>query len=298
MDLYQLKTFHVVSRLGSYTEAAKSLFVTQSAVSHSIKKLENSLDIRLIKRKGKDFELTEAGKALRDSCEKIFQEIEKTQENILHFHKRAEWGLRIGATVEFGTTILMKHIRGFTDRHRSIHLDFLFSHNLLEPLLRDEVDFIIDCKEKPMHGLEKINLFREQYVVIASPDLLKNHRIQKIRDMQETRMLSLDKDLKWWENFLVCFKHDELPVFKNIMEINHIRGIINAALSGLGIGFVPKYTVLNELEKKTLIDPFPSIRPKADIFSIYIKHGKLKLEKNRVFIDYLKKIKVSEFGSE
>ncbi len=298
MDLYQLKTFYAVSRLGSYTEAARSLFLTQSAISHSIKKLENSIDAKLISKKGKEFRLTDAGKVLRNSCERIFFEIEKAMEDISLLNEKSTWNLRIGATVEFGTTILMKHIRAFIDENKNISLDFLFSHNLLDPLNKEEVDFIIDCKEKPMHGLVKIELFKEQYVVIASPGFLKENRLKNIKDMKNIRILSMDRDMQWWENFLVCFDHDELPSFMNVMEINHIRGIINAAISGIGVGFVPRYTVLNELEKGILVDPFPEISPWADLFSIYIKHDKMKLQKNRIFIDYLKNIKVSEFGAD
>jgi len=81
-----------------------------------------------------------------------------------------------------------------------------------------------------------------------------------------------------------------------VIQINHIRGLINGAISGLGIGFVPKYTVMRELEKKILIDPFPQIKPAADDFNIYIKKEKLKFKKNRLLIDYLIRLELSEFG--
>ena len=62
-----------------------------------------------------------------------------------------------------------------------------------------------------------------------------------------------------------------------------MRGIINGAISGLGIGFVPAYTVMHELEAKILIDPFPlsQIKSGADYFNMFIKKEKLKLKKIR-----------------
>lgn len=298
MDLYQLKTFFVLSKIGSFTETANSLYITQSAVSHAIKKLENSLNTKLVFSKGKSFELTEAGKVLKIYCERIFSELEKAQEDINYFMNKVEWDLHIGANVEFGTTILMKHIKNFLDDNSNINLDFLFSHHLKDPLMQDKVDFIIDCKKRDIPGIEKIELFTEEYTTIASPDYLERNPVRSVSDLGSLKIISLDKDMQWWQNFLLCFESKELPIFKNIMKINHIRGIINAAVSGIGIGFVPKYTVLNEFSLGILVNPLPYIRPKADIFSIYIKTEKLQLKKNRLFIDYIKNIKVSEFGSE
>ena len=72
MDLYQLKTFFTLGKVKNYTETADALHVTQSAVSHAIKKLENSVGTPLIRKKGKDFKFTEAGRELFRSCEMIF----------------------------------------------------------------------------------------------------------------------------------------------------------------------------------------------------------------------------------
>ena len=81
------------------------------------------------------------------------------------------------------------------------------------------------------------------------------------------------------------------------MQINHVRGIINAAIEGIGIGFVPKYTVLSELDQNILVDPFENIKPAADHFKIFIKKKKYDLPKNRALIDYLTQVKPAEFGA-
>lgn len=298
MDLYQLKTFFTLARIKNFTQAAQALYVTQSAVSHAIKKLELSVETELIERKGKQIGLTEAGQRLFKSCEKIFYEIEKASQDISHFKEKASFQIRIGSTVEFGNTILINHIKPFLEAHPEIHLDFLFSHTLLDPLLRDEVDMIIDCKPHLQPGLEQIRLFREKYITIAAPDYVKKEVVTKVKDLERAHVLSIDKEMEWWTNFLSAVLTDPPIHFKNVIKINHIRGMINAAISGLGIGFVPTYTVIREMEDGTLIDPFPQITPAADIFCIYIKKEKLEFEKHRLLIDYLSLFKPEEFGVE
>ncbi|MBU1342882.1 MAG: LysR family transcriptional regulator [Proteobacteria bacterium] len=296
MDLYHLKTFFVLAKIKNFTKTADRLFVTQSAVSHAIKKLENSIETQLIARKGKQLVLTEAGNALYRSCEKIFYEIEKADQDIAHFRKKVMFSICIGSTVEFGTAILIKHIKGFLDENPDIHLDFLFSHHLIDPLIQDEVDLIIDCKPHQHKHLEKIHLFREQYITIASPHFIKTENIVSLDDLERVNILSNDKDLEWWHNFLTAIPDEKQDCLKNVVQINHIRGLINGAIAGLGIGFVPKYTVMKELEEKILLDPFPQIKPAADDFNIYIKKEKLKFQKNQLLTDYLTRLKISEFG--
>ena len=296
MDLYHLKTFFLLAKVKNFTQAAELLFVTQSAVSHAIKKLETSIDTPLIKRRGKVLDLTPAGHALFRSCEKIFYEIEKADQEISRYRREARVSIRIGSTVEFGTSILVNHIRSFLDTHPDIHLDFYFSHHLQAPLERDEVDLIIDCWPHNLPNLETIYLFQEQYVTIASPQFIQNNRIFSLDDLKRINILSNDKQLAWWRNFITAIPENKRSCLKNVVQINHIRGIINGAIAGLGIGFVPKYTVIRELESKILVDPFPDIKPGADHFNIFIKKEKLEFEKNKALIDYLTRFKPSEFG--
>ncbi|MCP4719689.1 MAG: LysR family transcriptional regulator [Desulfobacteraceae bacterium] len=296
MDLYHLKTFFTLAKVKNFTKAAGLLFVTQSAVSHAIKKLETSLDTPLIKRQGKVLSLTHAGQALHRSCEKIFYEIEKADQEINRYREEAKVRIRVGSPVEFGTSILINHIQGFLEDHPDIHLDFHLSHHLELPLIQDEVDLIIDCKPHSLPNLETIYLFQEQYVTIASPAFIFTHEIKTLDDLARIKILSNDKQLIWWQNFITAIPEEKQEFLKNVIQINHIRGIINGAISGLGIGFVPKYTVIQELSDKVLVDPFPDIKPGADHFNIFIKKEKLGFEKHKALIDYLTRLKPGEFG--
>jgi DNA-binding transcriptional LysR family regulator len=287
MDLYHLKTFFTLAKIRNFTKAADHLHITQSAVSHAIKKLETSIDAALIDRKSRDLVLTDAGKILFRSCERIFYELEKTDQDLAGLKKQTPLTIRVGATVEFGIIILINHINAFLERFPEFHIDFLFSHHLLEPLLQDTVDLIIDCEPHMGENLERIHLFQEQYVTIAAPSFIQKKQITCIDDLARVRILSMDRDLAWWRNFISAIPSEKQGCLKQAMQINHIRGIINGAISGLGIGFVPKYTVMEELKKNILMDPFPGITPAADDFHIFIKKERLGFKKNQQLVAYL-----------
>lgn len=298
MDLYQLKTFHTFGKVLSFTETARIMYVSQSAISHAIKKLEISLGTRLVERRSKKLTLTTAGRELFKTCEIIFFEIEKVTQTINRLNKKTIIEVCIGSTVEFGTSILIKHLKTFMKQNPDIKVDFLFSHHLSKPLIADEVDFIIDCNKHFSPELEEICLFQEDYVVIASPDFIEANNVRQYVDLEKVTILSLDKDGLWWKNFLVSLDVSQRPELNNICQINHVRGIINGAIEGVGIGFVPRYTIVKELAENVVTDLFPQLKIKADQFCIYIKRNKLHLDKNKLLIDYLTTIKPAEFSGQ
>ena len=295
MNLYQLKTFFTAARTLNFTEAAKKLYLTQSAVSHAILNLEKSVKAGLFRKTGKKLFLTETGELLYKTCETVFYELEKVEEAIAKSRNDSIGTIRIGSTVEFGTTLLVKYLKGFIDKTPGIHIDFQFSNSLLKPLLADELDIIIDCWEHPPHGLEKIPLFREEYAVVASKRFLKENKIKAPRDLSGCNILSLDKAGDWWGNFLNALPKRSRPKFTTITEINHIRGIINAAIESVGVGFVPKYCILKELKSGSLTNVFPQHQLLEDRFYIYQKTKKIGFEKHRVLINYLTGIKPAQF---
>lgn len=295
MNLYQLKTFFTAARTLNFTEAAKKIYLTQSAVSHAIRNLEKSIKTELFRKAGKKLFLTETGELLYKTCETVFYELEKTEEAIAKSRNDSIGTIRIGSTVEFGTTLLVKHLKGFIDKNPGINVDFQFSNNLLKPLLADELDIIIDCWEHPPHGLEKIQLFREEYAVVASKLFLKENKIKIPEDLSNCNILSLDKNGDWWGNFLNALPKNSRPKFRTIIRIDHVRGIINAAIESVGIGFVPKYCILKELKVGSLMNVFPKLHLLEDRFYIYQKSKKSNFKRHRALINYLRGIKPAQF---
>jgi len=287
LDLYQLKTFWTFAKIRNFTKTAEQLFITQSAVSHSLKKLERAVQTQLVVRRGGLYELTEAGEELLRTCDRIFAEVDRCQDflsgkgGILH-HK-----LVLGAPVEFGTTVLTRELAKFIPRHPEIRLQCTFSHVLHPLLLRDELDLIVDCKPCHHREVDRIFLFRERYVVTASPAFAKKHRLREPDDLARVTVLSVDEKGEWWSNFVMALPEGKPAMLTHIMQINHVRGLINGALAGIGVAFVPRYTVEGELRQGLLIDLFPDRGWMDDQFCIYVKRERRNLPHQKALIEFL-----------
>ncbi len=294
LDLNQLRVFHQVARANSYTRAAQALHVTQSAVSHAMRKLESRVGRPLVRRRGRGFELTADGRYLLEVSERIFGELEEAQRHLLDDAPTQR--LVLGATVEFGTTVLVSRLAPFVEAHPEIHLDLYFSHHLVEPLLRDEIDLAVDCHPHPHPSIQSTDLFRETYSVIASPGFVERHGLERPEELAALPVLSLDPQGAWWARVLRALPPRRRPVLRRVVALNHVRGIINAALVGLGVGLVPTYTVLPELGDGRLRALFPGLRLREDRFRVLCKQQRQEWPAVRAMTDFLLELEPGDFG--
>ena len=297
LDLPQLRTFFTLVQAGGFTACARKLHRTQSAISHAMAKLEQLAGVPLLERKGRGLLLTEEGRRLYQACEQAFATLDAAADDLRRNQNLGRGRIRLGATVEFGSSILMKHMPPFLAAHPDLDVDFTLDPDLVTPLLRDDVDLIIDCLEHTLPALKKVPLFREIYVVACAPDFRKAHRLRVPADLSGTPVLSLDKAGAWWNRFVLSVAEADQPQLDRVIAVNHIRAMIHAAVAGMGVLLVPRYSVLEELRRGDLVALFPSIRPTEDRFSIYLKKVKANQEKLRLLIAYLQSLSPEEFGS-
>ena len=291
IDLNKLKTFYILAGTKSYTGCADKLCLTQSAVSHAIKKLETDLGFDLVDRQNRQFRLTRQGEYLYHRCTGIFNRIEDTLDG-LAADKDHPVFLTMGAPVEFGSSVLIKGMEPFIRENPHIHLDFILDAILLDPLLADDVDLIIDCVPHVHEDLVAVPLLREEYAVIATREYIDENNIRSIEDLNRCTLLSFDKELGWWKNFINALTEDAGFGFKKIMQISNVRGIINAALASLGVGFVPRYTILKELEGSMLVELFPGTEVLNDQINIYLKRRNFEKQAFKDLITHIKSIQL------
>ncbi|HUJ43323.1 MAG TPA: LysR family transcriptional regulator [Opitutaceae bacterium] len=90
LDSHKLLAFVTLARCGSFTQTAAELFLTQSAVSHSIKSLEQDLACRLFDRLGRRARLTAAGERLLDHAQRILDEMQRARADVEAFDQPGE----------------------------------------------------------------------------------------------------------------------------------------------------------------------------------------------------------------
>jgi molybdenum-dependent DNA-binding transcriptional regulator ModE len=115
IDSRQLRAFAALARTGSFTIAAKKLFLSQSAVSHSMKALETDVGCRLFDRVGKKVSLTQAGETLLHHAEKILGEMQNARSALYDLGKWGRGRLRIGASTTACQYILPPVLRQFKE---------------------------------------------------------------------------------------------------------------------------------------------------------------------------------------
>lgn len=291
MDLNKLKTFYILAGTKSYTGCADKLCLTQSAVSHAIKKLETDLGFDLVDRENRQFRLTRRGALLFRRCAGIFDRIEKTLEDLAE-EKNLPVFMTLGAPVEFGSSVIIKGMVPFLDTHSNVHLDFVLEADLLSGLLADDLDVIVDCMPHVHPDLATIPLLREEYAVIATARYIKSKKISVVQDLNRCNLLSFDRELAWWKNFINALTQEDRFGYQTITRISNVRGIINGAQESLGVGFVPKYTVLRELEQGTLVELFPETGVLNDQINIYLKRRNQEKKTFRDLIEHIKSLKL------
>jgi DNA-binding transcriptional LysR family regulator len=296
LNLNKLEVFLEAGRASNYAVASRRLHVTPSAVSHAIRKLESSVGHPLVEWRGKHLALTDEGAFLHAICCRVFDELDEAGRQLAHGAVGVAQHAMVGATVEFGSTVLLRKLRPMLDANPWLHVDFHFSHDLIDPLLRDELDLIVDCRPHHHPEVQSKSLFREKYVVVASPDFLTRHPLHAPRELERVPVLSTDKDGAWWSNMLRALPSHRRPVFRRIVEINHIRGMIYAAMDGYGVALVPWYSVLLELSQGSLVALFPKLQLLEDRFCIYQRRSKAERPKNKLITQQLLDIDIQEFG--
>lgn len=145
MDIQALSAFVAVSDSRSFSRAAEQLFITQPAVSKRISALENQLNTRLFDRIGKTVQLTEAGRALLPSAQRILAELEESRRAIGNLNQRVDGTLKLATSHHIGLHRLPPVLREFTTRYPEVDLDirFMDSEEACSSVLKGEVELAI-----------------------------------------------------------------------------------------------------------------------------------------------------------
>lgn len=173
MELRQLKYFIKTAQTLNFSEAARSLYITQSTLSQQIKALEDELGCPLFERNSHNVSLTESGEIMVPLVKQILHDAEVCKSQIMDLQELITGTLNIGATFSF-SPLVKETIKDFISRYPGVRLNVInrSMEELMEMLRRGEVDFVLAFKPDTLFDeIESQVLFEDRLSVIMS----KNH---------------------------------------------------------------------------------------------------------------------------
>ena len=249
MDInYELyKVFYHVAATLSFSEASKQLFISQSAVSQSIKVLEKKLNQTLFIRSTKKVQLTPEGEILLKHVEPAINLIQKGENQLLEANTLNGGQLRIGASDTICRYYLIPYLNRFHKAYPNVHIKVTNQTSIecAHLLENGQVDFIIT--NYPNSGLSNsqnvrvINEFHDVFVANQEYFPLKGETVS-LQKLQTYPILMLDRKSTTSEFLHHMFQREQLDLVPEI-ELSSNDLLIDLARIGLGIAFVPDFSI-------------------------------------------------------
>jgi LysR family transcriptional regulator, glycine cleavage system transcriptional activator len=254
-----LVAFEVVARLGNMTSAARELGLTQSAVSHRIRRLEDYMGLRLFERNGSTLNLTSTGAMLRAEVEELLTRSAQLRERCIA--AEAPSVLRIGAYGALADHWLVRRLKRFTDAHPDIVLQVIVIENEApERFATADVRIGWVPVSEAKSTSTQIVLHREHVFPVGAPSLLADGGgLQSCEALALLPLLhkqSPGQGPEWsWD----CW-FDRLALgspARETMRFSSIGPMISAAIEGSGLALARSMLVRDALQDGRLVRVLP-----------------------------------------
>ncbi|WP_339733414.1 LysR family transcriptional regulator [uncultured Pseudomonas sp.] len=173
MDLATLNAFIAIAELGSFSEAAERLHLTQPAVSKRIASLEQQLSVRLFDRLGREVSLTEAGRALLPRAYQILNVLDDTRRALTNLNGEISGRLTLATSHHIGLHRLPPLLRAFTRAHPQVALDiqFLDSEVAYEEVLHGRAELaVITLAPESREPVHAVAVWDDPLDFVAAPE--------------------------------------------------------------------------------------------------------------------------------
>lgn len=280
--LNTLRTFEAAARNLSFTKAAEELNVTQAAVSHQIKALEERLGIQLFKRLNRALVLTDAGQsyypAIRDSIEAIRVATERLYE------LESTGTLTVTLLASFAAKWLVPRLGRFRQLHPEIDV-LLSTSSMLIDFQRDDVDVGIRYGGGTWPNVESVKLFSEDLFPVCSPALLDGPSpLRKPEDLIHHNLVQ-DAGMDWRTWLIAAGVGDMKPHFGTSFLDSSLA--MQAAMAGQGVALGRMALVADDLAAGRLVRPFRiSLPSNYAYYIVYAPHTR-DSPKVRAFCEWM-----------
>ena len=274
-----LRAFEAAARHMSFTDAAEELSVTQAAISHQVKLLEDQLGQPLFRRLTRRLLLTDAGQLLwpgvRDGFDRLAEAVQKVQ-------TRGDSGvLTLSLTVSFAARWLVPRLGRFLKAHPEIDVKLTTTDRLID-FAREDVDAAIRYGHGDWPGLDSWKVIHPVYTPLLNPKLAAGETLAQPSDLQRLPLLlEADDTLDWraWFKAAGCAWRPG----RRMVEFDTTQMAVQAAMEGLGVALGPPEYFAEELESGRLIQPFDIYIETDDAYHLVSPTGRAEEPKIAAF---------------
>jgi DNA-binding transcriptional LysR family regulator len=251
MEIWQLRTFAAIAETLNFTKASEKLSLTQSAVSHQIKALEEELGVPLFIRGKNGVTLTDAGKIALEYAARILDEAEEMREKVAGREKTLTGRVRVAAATQALVHLFAPLFEEFMDAHPTVELLYrttVSTEQTVEDILNgaSDVGFASLAVYSPTLDVE--DLFEDELVLIVG----KTHRLAELdevsrRELEKERWILFERGASIRRATDDFFKKVKIEP-ETSLESNDTYFIKLMIEHGLGVSMMPSWSVREEIK--------------------------------------------------
>jgi DNA-binding transcriptional LysR family regulator len=255
LDSRQLRAFVTLAKTGSFTQAARELNLSQSAVSHSMKALEREVGCRILDKLGKKAVLTQAGEQLLAHAERILAEMAQARAELGRLGKWGQSRLRLGASTTAAQHILPGVLREFKDSFPGcvISIEPGDTPEMIEALRAHRIDLALNLEPSPGEPLDFRPLFTDELHFILSPQHPWARAGRVSRDEIGRQNYILYKRLSYTSAMIESYFREDDVVLHSQLDLGNMEAIKELVKLNLGISILAPWTAKAELAAGSLV---------------------------------------------
>jgi DNA-binding transcriptional LysR family regulator len=283
--LRAMEIFAQVAEARSFSAAAQTLGLSNTAVSKHVMMLEESLGVRLLNRTTRQVNLTEVGRAYLARAREILTDVEELEISAADLHASPRGLLRINAPVSFGSLHIAPAVSEFLDLYPDLQVDLSITDRFVD-VIDDRLDVAIRGRTTPEDSsLIGRKIAPERFVLCASPAYLADRREPRHPDDLAAHSCFAYAQTDTWR-FARGGTDVAIPV-NGRFRSNNGEALRAAVRHGQGVALLPTFLVADDLQSGQLRSLLPDYRvTEAGLYAIY-PHRRLLSAKVRLFIDFL-----------
>lgn len=286
--LTEMEAFAMVVDQGGFTDAARKMGISKSAVSKHVSALEARLGARLLNRTTRRVSPTEIGLVYYDRARRVLNDAGEADSLVTAMQSAPSGVLRMSVATDFGTALLTPVLDAFLREYPDISVNMVLKNRYVE-LISEGFDMAIRLGEMEDSSLRARKITEATQRLVAAPAYIEQHgRPARIDDLADHRLLhySNQASSNLWR---IAAPSGEVRQVRGSgwLTVNDGKSLLDAAIKGLGIAYLPSYLYHGAMTQGLVEDVIPDLpQTTMGVYAVY-PPGRFTQPKVRAFIDFL-----------